>query len=334
MRTGLFTLFIFLFAFAGVLRAQDTSMPAMMSQHAYDSTIRALKRASTIKKDTVKPIVKDTVKTMPKKNIVTDSVKSPPADTTHKASVGIRMTLKKDSVKTDTSKYKIRYRPTGYLALSYGETYPKGNFKLSSYPTQGGDFAFTAAFPGITSHIGFITEFEYGYNRFDQLRYTDSVNNRTNNIYLHYSMNSSVKTFYNHEALLFGIYYTYPYKRFSIDARILGGVMFGSIPAETVYINDVSDGNNLTLSTYQTSGRAFAWDEGISIRYLVYKGLSASLGIDNLSAPTSFTYVSNGIGSNVTGTAFQLPTQNNVVILPVHVFTVNIGVGYTIGAKH
>jgi len=330
MRAVILTLLICLSA-AGAINAQDTSLPAMMSQHAYDSTIRALKKASTIKKDTVKQVEK-----------APDSIHAggvgvvPPqhTDTAAKASVGIKIVTRKDTIKADTSKkHKIRYRPTGYLMASYGETYPKGDFKLSSNPTQGGDFVITAAFPGITSHLGMIVEFEYGYNRFDKLRYFDTVINRAADPFFH-ATESPSKSFYNHESFLLGFYYTYPIKRFSIDARILGGVMFATIPGETINISDISDGNNFTVDTYTTSGRAFALDEGISVRYLATTALSVSLGIDNLSAPTVYIFSGNGIGNNAGGYAYQTPVQINTVILPVHLFVVNLGVGYTINAKH
>src|SRR5581483_409636 len=68
MRTRILTVLVFMVSFLVRVYAQDTTRPLIMSQHAYDSTLRAIKKAAELQqhKDSVKQVdkkqVADTVK--------------------------------------------------------------------------------------------------------------------------------------------------------------------------------------------------------------------------------------------------------------------------------
>ena len=286
MKKKLLAAFVFLCGCATLGYAQDTTMP-VITQHAYDSTLKALKKQETIKHAQAK----DTAK-----------------------------------------KRRIRYTPTGYLALSPGEAYPEGAFKSKGYPVKGGALSFTAAFPGKVSHFGFIFKINYGFNGFNGVHYTTYLTNSLNSPYLAYSISQHYQ--YTYKTLLMGLYYTRPFRKFSVDARFLCGVMMATVPGVTVNITDYGNGlNRLTMMSYNASGRAFAFDEGISVRYLLKPRLCLMLDMDNLSASPSFNIVGNGINQNLYGVNQESKTTQSTIILPFHLFTLSLGVGYTIRVK-
>lgn len=334
---------IFMAGLMGSVQAQDTSLP-VISQHAYDSTLRALKLqqiTQKAKQDSINAAVKaDSLLKAAKAQAVQDSL----LQVAHLAKEAEKRdsAIKHDSVVTanavtdTTKKHKIRYTPTGYLSVAYGEGYAQGNFKADAYPVKGGEISVTAAFPGLVSRFGVVFKIDYGFNGFNNVRYTDTLNHRayaiTNNNQLAISVNQSYK--YTYKSLLMGLWYTYPMGKLSVDARLMFGAMMATIPGVVANITDYSNGlKQLNITTYSASGRAFAFDEGIAVRYLAKPLISVMLSADNYSAAPNFTFINNNITTDLTGTARQDKTVQSTVKQSFHVFTVSIGVGYTIRPK-
>lgn len=322
-----FSMFIFSFSLAS---AQDTSKPVIMSQAAYDSTLRALKKAAeVIKKDTVKAVAAP---------VVHDTVKAVVVDTTDKKKQTKHITEKMLGVYSDTvPKPKAIAKPkpdlTGYLALSAGEAYPQGAFKRYGYPSKGGVVSFSAMFPGIVSHFGVAFKFDYGFDGLDKLRYADSLKSSVSNSNLSYKVaDGSYKyTYFN---AMMGLCYTYPFNnRFSVDARILFGAMMASLPAFDVKVFDNVNYIAVTQHNYQASGRSLAWDEGISVRYLVLPQLAVMLALDNYSANPKFALTNNSIETNQFGAASETTTKVTNITQAFHLLSVSVGAGYTITAK-
>ncbi len=337
MKAGIFAVVLLLFSFLGKTYAQDTSKPVIMSQHAYDSTLRALKKAAEQEKqrDTVKQNennrVKDTSKSIIAPVIKKDTligIKQPTKDSSRKVSA-----ITVPVLKTDIGKgKKVKYAPTGFIELSYGEALPAGDFALNAYPSKGGLISITAEFPGFRSHFGFIFNIGYGFNRLDEVRYLDSLKSQAGDPLLGFSSNNNTVR-YTYKTALLGLFYTYPMRKISIDARFLCGIMVATLPASSVSVFDYYYQNSLTVTTYQSSGSGFALDEGISVRYNIIPLLSASLGIDNLSAPPSFRIVENGIAPNPYGVETQTGMQTGTIIQPFHLFTVNLCICYVLAPK-
>lgn len=324
----------FLFCVAG-LHAQDTSRTLIMSQHAYDSTLRAIKKAAEVKqkdsvKDTVKPgrsiTGQDTVKQ------ITPEVKKNPESITGGVPFVSNDNITKERKDTN-KKGRKRYPSTGYIGIFTGEGYPKGNFKLKGYPSKGGSFSFLAAFPGIISRFGIAFKADYGWNGVDKLRFMDSLKSNVGNPNLSYSMPSESFN-YKYKTILLGLYASWPINsKFSIDARLLCGAMMATIPGLTVTAFDYSTGNTLTVKTYQTTGRAFAFNEGISVRYIPLPQLSVILGMDNVSANPSFTLVGTGITKDLNGAATQITAQSTTSNQAFHLLNVSVGIAFTISAR-
>jgi hypothetical protein len=329
MRTRLLITLIFCTSFLVSTKAQDTNAPAMMSQHAYDSTLRALKKATeakhpdTVKQQVITPVIKNDTG----KHIVPVT-----PDTAHKGHVITEVTVKPKEEKMDTAKKKVRYSPTGYLSLSYGEAFPSGNFSSGAFPTKGGVVSFTAAFPGIVSRYGIIFKVDYGFNRLDKVRYLDSLKSQSGDPNLAFTMKDDA-TNYTYKTAMMGLFYTYSLKKVSIDARFLCGIMIATMPGTNVNIYDYGDLSTLMMVSYTVSGTGFALDEGLSVRYHALPLICFSLGIDNLSASTSFITAGSGITANPNGVEVQTPAQTNSVTQSFHLFSLNLGVAYTISAK-
>lgn len=356
MKVKALLVIIFLAGLAGALHAQDTNMP-VMSQHAYDSTLKALKlqqATKMAKDDSIKAAhAADSLAKVAALNKTRDSLR---ASDSAKAALMWKQdsllqvkhlteeTKKRDSaIKHDSAamakaaadtakKHKIKYAPTGYYALWFGEGYPKGDFLSKGYPRKGSDFSFTAVFPGVVSRFGIVFKIDYGRNGFNNVRYQDSLTAHSPTPYLAYSMNQSYT--YTYENILAGLDYTYPMRKFSVDLRLMCGIMMATVPGVAVNITDYGNASNqLFITSYDASGRAFAFDEGLTVRYLATPGISVMLNMDNYAAAPSFTVVSNGIDQNYYGTTVETPTKQGVIIQSFHVFSVGIGVGYTIRPK-
>lgn len=318
--------------------AQDTSKALIMSQRAYDSTLRALKKAAEVKqKDTVR-VSTDTVKISKDLPTVHDTAKPVFHDINKKAQSGNANTLiigNDSAVKhnPDSKKNKVKYAPTGYVGLSLGESYPKGNFLSNGYPSKGGMFSFSAAFPGIISRFGLQFKVDYGWNGVDKVKYLDSLKSIVGNPNLGYSMPTNSFN-YTYKTIVMGLYFSLPINnKFSIDARLLCGAMMATIPGLTINTLDYSNGNKITINTYETSGRAFALNEGISVKYIPIPQLSVMLSADNVSANPSFTLVGTGIAKDLNGYATKLAAQSETGNLVFHVLAISVGVGYTIQAR-
>jgi hypothetical protein len=327
--------FIILLLLASGAYAQDTSKP-MMTPAAYDSIIRAAKRANEVK-DSIRLVkVNDSLKQAYKK-ARRDSLK-------HLAHIRDSLRVKKSAdslifvAQKQASRDSIKLvraalRPnTGYVALSGGEGYPAGNFATYAFPTNGGVLALSAAFPGVISHFGVIFKFDIGFHGVNSQRYIDTIANQVKDPNVGYTVNSSGN--YTYVTFMMGAFYTYPLsKKFSVDARLLMGAMSATIPNINVNAYDYISGANLSVMNYSTSGFAVAYDEGLSLRYLVTPRLSAMLNIDNVSSSPFFVLTNSSIAVDENGAAYQTAGQINTINQPFHVVSLTVGVGYTIVSR-
>lgn len=226
-----------------------------------------------------------------------------------------------------------KYPRDGYVAIMGGLGAPVGSYASAGFASAGDMFSICAAFPGIISRWGIAFKFDNGVNGVNQNEFLESLNNQIGNNNQFYSMITLNK--FTYSSFLAGLYLTYPARRFTIDVRILAGVMMAYMPLETTNISDLSTGNNGSYSQSASSGSAFALDFGIEARYPVKPKFCIILGIDYLHAAPSFPIVTTGAILSSYGSSLQENEGGQEVTLdqPFSLFNFSLGVGYTISAK-
>lgn len=238
----------------------------------------------------------------------------------------------------DTTKTKpiqsIKYQRDGFIAVGRGLGIPNNSFVSNGNAANGKVYSVSAAFPGIISHCGIAFKFDYGENRVNETQLQASLNsaNQANFPNINTTLAGAVGQ-YSYTTLLTGLCLTYPAKHLTIDARILGGVMFATIPNVSVGYYDVATGNTGTYYQATSSGNAFCFDMGIGIRYAILPKLCVMLTADYLTASPSFNYVTTGAGLSSDGSIIQETGRETIVGQSFDLSNFTLSVGYTISAQ-
>ena len=144
--------------------AQDSSKPVIMSQAAYDSTLRALKKAKNVLKDSVKITTHNTEVQNPDSNLantIHEMARQKLIDSLWKKAAHRDSLVKADSLakvhnnllnqKMLDSTHKAHRECTGYFALNGGMGLPVSNYATTGAAAAGRDFSICAEFPGTIS---------------------------------------------------------------------------------------------------------------------------------------------------------------------------------------
>jgi len=337
-------------------KAQDTLAPHInMSQSAYDSIIRALKKSNTVKKDTAKPaIVHDTAKQAAdsgkKMKVIllsnnhggmdaSDSAKL--AVERHKMDSAMRADSvilakkyshaakqSKDSVKHDTARQpKKKWVPSGFIALNFGIGLPLDNYVSVGSAATGENFSLCAVFPGLVSRFGWAFKFDYGLNGINNDTYLHNISEGHGN----YAFTTvSTAQNYTYYTLMMGPSFSFPYGKLTFDARMLFGLLTGTIP-KTTY-NVVDSGSTLNITKYQATGTGFAFSFGLDVRYHVLPYVSIMLNYDYLTSTPQFTFVSDQYNVTPLGIV-AVPTQQNTVTQGFQLNNLTFGIAFNIAAK-
>jgi hypothetical protein len=377
----LLLLLFLIFSFSFV-KAQDTVAPPInMSQSAYDSIIRALKKSASPKRDTVKhadtaspkiilvphrhrdtydndsarqaterhrmdsatkAAMHDTVKqatdTVRKLKVIKLSNKHGGMDAYDSAKIAAKhhrrdSTMRADSVKgyskhdTLAHKHKIKWVPSGYIALNFGIGLPLDSYVSVGSAATGENLSLCAVFPGLLSRFGWAFKFDYGLNGINNSQYLYNVAEG----YPNYTFKTiATAQGYTYYTLMMGPSFSFPYGKITFDVKVLFGTLTGTIP-KSVY-NVVDSGSSLFLTKYQATSTAFAFGFGLDVRYHVLPYLSILLNYDYLTATPTFTYVSNGFTDTPLG-IIPSATQVTTVNQGFQLNNLTIGVALTLAAK-
>jgi hypothetical protein len=223
-------------------------------------------------------------------------------------------------------------RSKSFISFTGGVAIPIGNFAASN--TSGpisGSYATTSGFAKTGTHFAF--EGAWYLSRFVGIGgslSSSSFSVDTKSIAAGYVENydcdsaSSKARSYNTFNCYIGPYFSFPYKKITVDLRILGGIsrtvtpdIFGTV------INQYGGQNEGSTSTFvQTSGAAiaFGFQTGIGIRYNVYKHLILSLRSDYFYSKPNLTF--ENINRSNTGRILSSYNQ------PISGFNATFGIGY------
>lgn len=225
------------------------------------------------------------------------------------------------------------YPRTGYVAIAGGMALPLAAYASNLGAATGSVFSLSAAFPGIISHGGIAFKFDYGINGFNKTR----LEGIENTVAGFSNINCTVPDSLGHcsySAFLTGLYLTYPKKHWTIDFRMLAGVMMARIPGIDIIYYDETRNNTGVNQQAATSAAAFAFDLGFEFRYPVKSRFCIILSGDYLHAVPSFTVVNTGnqltsYGSIEDNSAGTETTTSQ----PFNLFNFSLGIGYTISAQ-
>ena len=118
-----------------------------------------------------------------------------------------------------------------------------------------------------------------------------------------------------------GLYFSYPVIKFTLDVRVVGGLVSAKIPEFTTYLEDQT---SVTFSQKSASANTFGLQAGAGVRYSIIKNLCAKINID-------YYY---------TKPDFKITNENRVVIAgrliteykqPITMLCLNFGLAYQFG---
>ena len=227
-----------------------------------------------------------------------------------------------------------KYPRDGYVAIMGGLGLPLAAFASNTGAGTGSNFSISAAFPGVVSHWGIAFKFDYGTNSLNKGRVDNIANNNAGFANINCTASDTLGHC-SYSAFLSGLYLTYPHKHYTIDFRFLAGAMIATIPALTITYNDETAGNSASYTQATTSGSAFAIDFGFELRVPVKPSLSVFLSGDYLHAVPAFSIITTG--ATLTSYGSIVPDNGNgqevTTDHPFNVFSLSLGVGYTLSAK-
>ena len=227
-----------------------------------------------------------------------------------------------------------KYPRDGYVAVTGGIGLPLAAFASNLGAATGSAFSISAAFPGVISHWGIALKFDYGINGINEGRLDGIENNKSGFSNINCTVPDGLGHF-SYSAFLTGLYLTYPKRHYTIDFRLLGGVMIAAMPNLTLTYNDESRGQSANFYQGQTSASAFAFGFGFEARVPVKHRFCIIIGGDYLHAVPAFNVITTGAtltsyGSIVSGGdgGDEVTTDH-----PFNLFNVSFGVGYIISAQ-
>jgi hypothetical protein len=235
--------------------------------------------------------------------------------------------------------------PSGYLAINLGYTIPQGSFGTAfgsaygAYATPGLTYDFSFAYPICHSNFGFALMYGNYTNGYDLDTYVNNLNNSNPNL-LYQSVYPD-NDIYSESSLMGGLFITVPVGRFSFDARIMGGVLFCSLP-EQDYATQDAQGNINQYDIESSTCSGFAFDAGLGIRYLIVKfsnrQLCAMVNLDYLYSNPNYSTVQDIYQTpalnNPNNTTYQIsPSPPVSGHLPISLLNISLGLGYQFGDR-
>lgn len=226
-----------------------------------------------------------------------------------------------------------KFPRTGYVAIMGGFGFPLGAFSSDGAAASGSCYSISAAFPGVISRWGIAVKIDDGINGFNQSRLINNLNINTGFPNITCSLPDSKLGHYSYSAFLAGLCLTYPHAHFTMDFRFLAGVMFAQIPSYTVNYYDQSTGNSSDYYQAATSASAFAFGFGFDARYPIKPRICIILSGDYVHAVPSFPMIASGATLASDGSITQGSGNEVTTGQPFNVFSLSLGVGYTISAS-
>jgi hypothetical protein len=213
-----------------------------------------------------------------------------------------------------------------FVALSGGYSGLMGNLIKSDYADNTSGYANRSGFNtgvegayyfhkyigigGVYSYASFATN---GLQTLaDGYKEDFGVDSTTVNVKGRYSMNN----------VLAGPYFSFPFKKFTLDIRAVAGICVMKTPEFTTYLEDQE---NATFSQNAASATAFAYQAGIGLRYALFKNFGVRISTDYFGTNPDFK-VSN---TNRMNNAGRLITEYHQ---PVSMLHYNFGLVYQFGA--
>jgi opacity protein-like surface antigen len=131
----------------------------------------------------------------------------------------------------------------------------------------------------------------------------------------------SVSGKYSFTNFFVGPYFSYPCKKFTFDARLVGGLTHGVTPQFKI---DLEDQLNATFYQDAAKANAFGMQAGIGVRYSIIKNLCVKINIDYYYAKPDFKITNE----NRVVVAGRLVTEYKE---PITMLCLNFGLAYQFG---
>ncbi len=236
--------------------------------------------------------------------------------------------------------------PKGYVSVNSGYTIPQGSFAFNvssgygNYAMSGSTENISAGIPINNSNFGIALLVGYAYHPFGINAYVNNISQRdTNSSRGGYQIVSGTPI-YKETNLMAGVFYTYPWKRFSFDFRALVGVMFCSFPDITYQAVPYTippyapyGYYNEQWETFASSSKTSVYNLGAGVRYSFRRNTCIMLNVDMLYAnPTYSTNVQYLYYGNPSS---FLPTSGSTTpifgSMPISTLNITMGLGFQFG---
>ena len=212
-----------------------------------------------------------------------------------------------DTIK-DTAKKQpvIKYYPTtGYVAINNGYGFPENQFAAEACANTGSYSSVSIGLPVPKKRLGIAAELISGSNSVNTKALLKHYYNQMADQNLHYNMMNNPAR-YTYKAMEAGLFWTFPFSKFnlqnklSVDARVMLGCMFATVPETEVSVHDSMWGipNVASINSYAASGASLTFNIGFSVRYLVTPHVAVMLTADYFTSNPKFQLLSNTISES------------------------------------
>jgi hypothetical protein len=228
----------------------------------------------------------------------------------------------------NTTAISTELGPTSYLGITIGPGIPLGKYKDSAFASTGLDFTINIAYTVThtnTAGYGIAFKLDDGHNPMNAKAFESAFNKQ---LYLqthdpHYTSILQNPGNLSYYGAYVGFYSTISIKKFAIDMRVMGGILFGDIPEMQVGVFD--SGTQIgAASASETSGYGASLCAGAGLRYLPSHTLSFILNIDFVYADPSISTNSATITQSSSGPVITQNTTNQAFKL----ITIGLGIAW------
>ena len=226
-------------------------------------------------------------------------------------------------------------QPSGYLSVNFGFATPEANFaqafgsNYGGYAQPGSVFHFSLGIPIQHSNFGIALMYGNYNNGYDLNTFCN------NNGFIPAPADNE----YSEQAIMGGLFFTYPIGRLSLDGRAMIGALLCSFPEQDYYAEDAAS-NEYQLDLQSSNSTGLAYDVGVGVRYLIVKlgrrPLCAMVNVDYLYSTPSYNTqqieYETPAANNPNGITYQLvPNLTYSGHLPIQLLNVTFGLGYQLG---
>ncbi len=314
------TILLLFFITASLLKAQDTT-------HAVQPV------ADTAKSAKVQPTADTTKLQKKEKHKHKHSADSTKAQTTPTGPTQWTNKPAKDTLKDTAKKLRVikYYQTTGYAAYNIGYGFPEGDFGSVACVSKGSYRAISVGLPVPKKRLGIAAQVLVGTNPVNTAELINHDYGLMADENLKFSMGNTPDN-YTYKAMMTGLYWTFPFSKFklenklSIDARVMLGCMFATVPETDVNVNNTIWGvaTSGTITNNEASGSSLSFDMGFGIRYLVMPHITVTYNIDYYYANPKFQAVSSSVNDNSGYLSQNSPVVQNS---NQHFALLNMGIG-------